>query len=160
MRTKKISTTTKSRNAFQIAVEATPQIENAYNPGLKALKQYSSKIQLTNTNECQGSVEIDESVKLYYPQDNRWDYCFSYKNEVFFVEVHTASTSEVSTVLRKLRWLKDWLHHQAPHINALKAKSKHPFYWIQSSGFHILPSSQQYRQAIQENIKPIGKLSL
>lgn len=160
MRTKKANETTKSKNGFQTAVEATPQIKNAYNTGLKALKQHRSKIQLSDTNECQGSVEIDESVKSHYPQDNRWDYCFSYKNEVFFVEVHTASTSEVSTVLRKLKWLKDWLHHQAPHINALKAKSKHPFYWIQSNGFHILPNSQQYRQAIQEKIKPISKLSL
>jgi hypothetical protein len=155
----KKSKRSKTANPFQTAVAITPQVSGAYRPGLQALEGgHRAKIELTQTLRCEGSLNIDDTVRLHYPQANRWDYCFSYGGAVFFVEVHTASTSEVSTVIRKLRWLKDWLAEQAPAINQLKAKT--PYYWIQSNGFHILPNSSQYRQAIQAGIKPIPKLVL
>lgn len=145
---------------FQKAVESTPQINNAYSTGLRALGGYSNKIKLSNTQNCEGSVDIDSTVNHHYPTDNRWDYCLSYKGEVFFVEVHSANTGEVDTVIKKLSWLKNWLNREAPLINDLKAKSKHPFYWIQVNGFHILPNSRQFKSAIQENIKPVAQLVL
>ena len=150
----------KGVNGFQNAVENTPEIANAYCSGLQAFREYSKKIQLTSTLSCEGSVDIDASVIQLHPQTNRWDYCFSYRGEVFFVEVHSANTGEVDVVLRKLQWLKDWLHGRAPRINALKAKNTHPYYWIQSNGFHILKNSPQYRRVIQAGIKPIAFLKL
>lgn len=148
------------KNRFKEAVENTPDVRNAYEPGLQAFGPYRNKVEMGNTRQCGGSVDIDGATVAIYPQANRWDYCFSYKGEVFFVEVHSANTGEVSTVIRKLQWLKDWLHIQAPQINALKATSKHPFYWVQSNGFHILPNSAQYRTVIQNKIRPITKLVL
>jgi hypothetical protein len=148
------------KNNFKEAIENTPQISNAYCKGLQALGEYSDKVKLATTSNCEGSIDIDGTVVQFYPQDNRWDYCFSYKGEVFFVEVHSAHTGEITTVLKKLRWLKIWLTEQAPLINKLKATSKHPFYWIQSKGSHILLNSPQYRRAIQENIKPVPRLVL
>jgi hypothetical protein len=151
----------KSANGFQQVVESTSDISNAYRSGLQALKkEHRQKIQLADTSFCEGSVDIDAAVLQTYPQDNRWDYCFSYKTEVFFAEVHSAHTGEVDVVLRKLQWLIDWLNTKAPQLNVLKAKSKHPYYWIQSNGFHILPGSAQFRRVIQEKIKPIAKLKL
>lgn len=146
---------------FKEAVEATEEIKNCYQNGLKALGNYSNKIQLGDTKKCEGSVDIDECVKAKYPQDNRWDYVFSYKGEVFFVEVHSAYTNEVSVILKKLQWLKDWLNREAPEIKSLKAKGQ-AFYWIQSNGYHILPKSSQSRLLAQEGlkIKPIAKLIL
>lgn len=144
---------------FKEAVKATEEIKNCYQNGLKALGNYSNKIQMGDTKKCEGSVEIDKCVETKYPQDNRWDYVFSYKGEVFFVEVHSAHTSEVSVVLKKLQWLKDWLNKEALEIKSLKAKEQ-AFYWIQSNGNHILPKSSQSRLLAQEGLKPIAKLIL
>jgi hypothetical protein len=148
-------------NHFKSAVEKTPDVSNAYCIGLQAFKKVEKqKIDLGDPPRCEGSIDIDTATRKKYPQANRWDYCFSYKGEVFFVEVHSANTGEVSTVLRKLQWLRNWLNNEAPLINALKATSVPAFYWIQSSSFNILPNSAQYRQAVQANLKPVGKLSL
>lgn len=132
---------------FQQAIEATPDVAAGFKNGLTGLGNHSSKISVTNTNLLQGSVDIDECTITKYPNANRWDYVFAYKGEAFFIEVHSANSSEVRTVLKKLQWLKDWLHQQAPEINKLKAKSRSPFYWIQSKGFAILKTSPQYRAA-------------
>jgi hypothetical protein len=107
--------------SFREAVQATQEIENCYHGGLRALGAHSGKIELAHAKQCGGSVNIDDCVQEKYPNDNRWDYAFAYNKRVFFVEVHTASTGEVSTVLRKLGWLKDWLVQHAPEINRLKA---------------------------------------
>ncbi len=145
-------------NPFKEAVEATPEIKNCYQPGLQALGSYSTKIELLNNRECNGSVEIDECVRPNYPTANRWDYVVSYKSAAYFIEVHSAETSEVSVVLTKLQWLKDWLNEQAPELAKLKAKQ--PYYWIQSGKFSIPKTTPQYRRAVQSGILPISKLIL
>lgn len=145
---------------FKEAVETTPDVKTCYQRGLRALGSDSKKINLGDTAKCEGSVDIDRCTLAKYPQSNRWDYCFSYRGEVFFVEVHTANTAEVSTVFRKLRWLKDWLNNEAPELAKMKVRSQNPYYWIQSSRFNIPKTSKQYRQVIQEGIKPISMLVL
>jgi len=146
--------------SFKEAVEATKEIATCYQTGLKALGGYSLKILADEPKKCCGSVDIDYCVTKLYPQENRWDYAICYDGEVYFVEVHSANTGEVSTVLRKLRWLKDWLHEIAPDIFKLRVKSKTPFYWIQSNGNHILPNSKQARQAAINGLKPVAVLKL
>jgi hypothetical protein len=148
----------KSLNNFQRAVEATPDIANGYKPGLSALGIYSSKISVDHTSLIEGSVDIDTCTTNRYPNASRWDYVFSYNGKAYFVEVHSAKTDEVSTVLRKLQWLKDWLRVHAPQINSLKASK--PFYWIQSRDFAIPRTSPQYRKAITAGLKPIPRLNL
>lgn len=150
----------KKELSFQKAVEETKDIANCYQAGLKALGKYSTKIVLKDSQKCCGSVDLDGCVTLKYPQDNRWDYVICYDGEVYFAEVHSANTGEVSTVLRKLKWLKDWLNTKAPEINKLKATSQTPFYWIQSNGNHILPQSRQARQAAIFGLKPVAVLHL
>jgi hypothetical protein len=145
--------------SFKQAVKATPDICTCYKSGLSALRDYSKRVSVTDTTKLQGSVDIDACTTSKYPQDNRWDYALAYKGEVFFVEVHSAMTSEVKTVLKKLQWLKDWLHSQAPEINKLKAQSSH-FLWIQSNNFQIPKTAPQYLMAVQAGLKPIKKLEL
>jgi hypothetical protein len=145
---------------FKQAVEATSDIETGYLPGLTALGVYSKRIVVTDTTKLQGSVDIDACTTAKYPNDNRWDYAFDYKDEVFFVEVHSAITSEVKTVLKKLQWLKDWLVTQAPEINKLKAKSRNPFVWVQSKNFQIPKTSPQFLMAVQKGLLPLKKLEL
>lgn len=146
-------------NKFKEAVESTPDIKECYQTGLQAMGAYSSKVELSDNRECNGSLDIDNCIRKNYPTSNRWDYAFSYKSVAYFVEVHSAETNEVSTVLAKLQWLKDWLKSSAPELLKLKAK-KTPYYWIQSGRFNILKNSRQYRQAAQNGILPISKLYL
>ena len=102
-----------------------------------------------------GSVDIDAATVELYPNDNRWDYAFDYNGETFFIEVHTASTSETSTVLRKLEWLKVWLSEQAPEIDKLKSKKLPPFYWVQSKKYALPTHTPQYRKAVSAELIPI-----
>ncbi len=144
---------------FKQAVEETEEIKNGYQNGLKALGNYSNKVELGDTKKCEGSVAIDDCTESLYPQENRWDYVFGYKGDAYFVEVHSAHTSEVSVVLKKLQWLKDWLNSKAPKIKKLQAKDK-AFIWIQTNGNHILPKSSQNRLLAEKGLKPVSKLIL
>ena len=147
-------------NKFKMAVEATPDIDKCYKPGLNALGVHSSKIVLSEGIICNGSVNIDACLKEKYPDSNRWDYCFGCNHEVFFIEVHPANISDIKVMINKMRWLKDWLKNQAPQLDSLKATSVPAFYWIQSGRNAILPNSPQARRMAKEGIKPIGKLKL
>jgi len=147
-----------SKKHFEQIVKETAEITHGYQIGLKAFGQHSKKILLNDNRACEGSVDIDTCTQAIYPESHRWDYCFSYKNEIYFVEVHSADTGEVSTVENKLRWLKNWLQQKAPEIN--KRKAKNAFYWIQSNGFHIKPNSPQFRRLVTAGLKPISKLEL
>ena len=146
--------------SFKQAVEATPDVATGYNIGLTALKAYSSKISVSDPRLLHGSIDIDDCTRNMYPNENRWDYAFAYNDEVIFIEVHTANTSQVRVVLKKLHWLKDWLNLKAPEINKLKSKSRPPYYWIQSNGFAIPKTSPQYRLVETSNLKPISILRL
>jgi len=90
---------------IKIAIENNPDIATAFAPGLRALGKYSNIVELKDS--CDGSVDIDAAVAAKYPSANRWDYAFGYNAKIHFVEVHSANTSEVSVVLKKLQWLKD-----------------------------------------------------
>jgi hypothetical protein len=145
------------KNRFKIAVEKTEDTQNYFQNGLQALGKYSLKVKLTDNSKCEGSVDIDACTTSKYPQANRWDYVFSYDSKIYFIEVHSADTSEVGVVLKKLQWLKEWLNQKAPLLNQLKPKS---FCWIQSNGYHILKNSKQERLLAQNGIRPIAKLTL
>ena len=145
-------------NSFKKAVENTPDIAKCYQSGLQALGSYSKKIELKDTSLCSGSIDIDACTRTHYPEDNRWDYALCYNSKVYFVEVHSANTGEVSTVFKKLIWLKDWLNHKAPEINKLKAPE--PFYWVQSGKYKIEVRSSQARRIATMGLKPIPKLVL
>ena len=158
MKPKNKKTKATKAKTFKEAVEATPDIANCYQSGLKGLGAYSNKIELTDNRECSGSIDIDACTTTLYPRLNRWDYALCYESKVYFVEVHSANTGEISTVLRKFQWLKDWLNEHAPEINKLKAPK--PYYWVQTSGFNIPKQSPQYRQVVKAGLRPIAKLVL
>ena len=147
------------KNDFQLAVENTPEISNCYQVGLKALGNDSGKISVKDTALICGSVDLDACVEKRYANENRWDFIICYDSQVYFVEIHGAITSEVSTMVRKLNWLKTWLNEKAPLINAKKAKGG-PFYWVQAGKFDIPKHSRQYRQLEQSGFLPIPGLRL
>jgi hypothetical protein len=151
----------KKKKTFKQAVETTADVQTCFKEGKQAiLAKERDKIELTDSRKCGGSLFIDQCLidQGKYPNSNRWDYAIDYDGQVYFFEVHTASSSEVSTVIKKLEWLKEWLNTNAPEINSLKAKA--PFYWVQSNGYHILPNSSYEKAANQKGIRPISKLVL
>jgi len=148
------------RKTFKQVVLITEDIKECYQKGLQGLRENKNKIVLQNPLECGGSVEIDECTLKKYPNSNRWDYVFDYKGEVFFMEVHSANTGEVRTVLRKFQWLIDWLSKNAPELNNLKSKNKPAFYWVQSGGYNILKNSPQERVIVQKGLKPVSRIVL
>ncbi len=151
----------KKRKTFKQAVKVTVEVQNCFQEGKLAIKKNERiKVELSDPQLGGGSLFIDQCLisQGLYPNANRWDYAIDYNGEVFFFEVHSANSSEVSAVLNKLDWLKVWLLQKAPEINAIKAKS--PFYWVQSNGYHILPNSRQERTVIQKGLKPVSRLVL
>ncbi len=96
---------------LKAAVDATPDVRGKYCVGLKALRPGDrAKISVGNTGKIGGSIDIDTSTKNIYPDSHRWDYAIEYKEEIYFIEIHPASTAEVSTMIGKLDWLKSWLN--------------------------------------------------
>lgn len=140
---------------FREAIERTPDVANGFRGGLAAFGQYAGKIRVPDSRLIDGSLDIDASTADKYPQENRWDYALSYHNEVFYIEIHPAISSEVSKMIKKLTWLKGWLTMHAPEIKKLTAMSKNPYYWVQSSNCSIPKHTSQYKAAVQHKILPI-----
>lgn len=145
----------KKKLSFKEAIERTPDISHGYREGLAALGADSKRVIIPDTVCIDGSVDIDKETMHLYPSENRWDYAFACEGKVYYVEVHSAITSEVRTVINKLNWLKRWLASEAPELVRLTNYGVSPFYWIQSSNFQISPHHQQYKMAISKKIKPI-----
>lgn len=143
---------------FEEIVNATPDVTRKCQKGLTALGSYSTKIEVEDSQLIDGSLDIDSSVKKLYPEDARWDYAISYNGKVYFVEIHPAMTGEVTKILEKLAWLKQWLRQQAPLINKIKAEV--PYHWVQVSNCTILSTSPQYRRLAAAGLFPKRKCKL
>lgn len=137
------------------AVNATPDVKGSFHRGLGALSASDkTKIHVPDTSKLTGSLDIDSTTKNLYPEDNRWDYAIEYDNETFFIEIHPGSTGEVSKVIAKLSWLKEWLKTKAPEINNIKAKNKAAYHWVYTNKYSILPNSKYALMLSKNGIKP------
>ncbi|WP_314646702.1 hypothetical protein [Prevotella multiformis] len=146
--------------AFQIAIENTLDVKNGFRLGLTAIKKSDrNKVEAKESIKLQGSLDIDGQVKNIYPQDPRWDYVLSYDGKLYFFEVHPAETSEVDAVINKVKWLKNWLRAKAPEIKKLP-KAEHPYMWVQSGRYAILPTAKVQRRLTVSGIVTANKLVL
>ena len=136
--------TSDGKNKFSSAVVKCDEIKDAFKPGLSALKSNSVFVKADDTNLIQGSVDIDAAVKDLYPEDPRWDYVIGYAEEAVFVEIHPAATSNVDEMVKKVKWLKNWLRSAAADLNELHTTEI--YYWIPSGGVSILKGSVQARR--------------
>jgi len=127
---------------FEAVINNTPELNGSFRKGLQALGPNSAKISLSDTRLCQGSVDIDTHLVPRYPNANRWDYVFGYNDVAYFVEVHSAKTSEVQTVINKYTWLIAWLKQSAPQLNKMNRRIN----WIATNSVHILSGSKQFRR--------------
>lgn len=141
------------KSDFQKAVEGTPEISTAYRSGLQALKRSDrGAFDVADTRLLDGSVDVDTAVQEKYPNENRWDYAIGYSGKVCYVELHPAYTSEVSTIEKKLKWLKTWLKEEAPLLDAIP-KAIPAFVWAQTGKGAILPQSSQAKRLATLGIK-------
>lgn len=142
-------------NPFKEAIMATPDVTGCWKSGLAALGDDSKKVIIPKDVRVDGSLDIDGSTVHLYPSDSRWDYAVCCAGKVYYIEVHSAITSEVWTVIKKLRWLKSWLASNAPEIVKLTDYSISPFYWVQSSNCQIPHHMPQYKMAVDNKLRPM-----
>lgn len=122
-----------------------------YQEGLAAVKRGEGKGQIrpANSRRVLGSADIDGDCRQAAPHANRWDYVIGYGQAdrvvAYFVEVHSATTSEVSKIEKKLTWLlEEFL--QAEN-NALLAALPREIHWVAAGKSVKIPKhTGQYRR--------------
>ncbi len=155
----------KSQPTFADAVKAAPQpVAAALQTGKQALSRaHRAQVVCEDETRWTGSIELDEALEQdpAHGNANRWDYGLGYKDpdgreSAVWVEVHSAETGEVSTVINKLRWLKDYLPTNCPDLSALTraAPEKFRFVWVASGRYAILPNSPQLRALRTAGLDP------
>lgn len=153
---------------FKEAVEAAPSpVNSAYCQGKQALEnKHRRLVTCADSRRLTGSIFLDSALaqESGYANKPRWDYGLGYKpkngrERAIWVEVHSATTKQVSAVLNKLQWLRDWLNSEAEQLKKMTflAKDDIRFVWIASSSVKILKHSPQARRLSQSGISSVRK---
>lgn len=154
--------------SFKDAVRQTPSpVDKAYRTGKQALKKGHRKlVNCAESRRITGSMDLDSTLakEPKYASKPRWDYGLGYKpidgrEQAIWIEVHSATTREVSAVLRKLQWLRDWLEEHAVRLNRLTrlANSDIRFVWIASGKVKITQNSRQAKLLSMSGIPPVRR---
>jgi hypothetical protein len=102
-----------------------------------------------------GSVAIDDDCREAFPNAARWDYVIGISARqptAFFVEVHSAETSDVRKMHDKLVWLLELLNREAQQkLRALPRE----IHWVASGRVNIPKSTPQYKRL---KMKPLSQL--
>ena len=94
------------RATFRDAVADAPSpVSQAYRPGKQALeRRHRTLVTCSDTQRLTGSIDLDATLAQEpdYANQSRWDYGIGHKptrgpERAVWVEVHTATTREVST---------------------------------------------------------------
>lgn len=135
---------------FINAIRNVPEIAECLKNGLQALeRQDRNKIVVDSSRSLKGSVYIDKCLERRYPNENRWDYVFGYKNRIFYVEVHPAeNTGKVREVTSKLEWLKRWRARSAKSLADLEDQST--YHWISTGKTASSVKRGKYRQILAQ----------
>ena len=138
---------------FEDAVRAAPvPVCDAYQLGKQALKgEHRDRVTCTDPRRFTGSIDLEEALSKSPTQTptNPWDYGMGFRERdghevALWIEVHPASTTEVSTVLRKLEWLQSWLRQEASALHALSQRhlGASNYFWLATAaGVHISATS-------------------
>lgn len=151
---------------FREAVEdASPPVNDAYRAGIQAMEnRHRPLVECGDSRRLAGSINLDKALAQEPGHANapRWDYGIGYSPErgperAVWVEVHPATTKEVSAVIRKLQWLRGWLNDDAERLRHMTNVTDPGlrFVWIASAGVRIPGNSPQARQL---SAKGIGKV--
>ena len=147
-----------NKSALESLAVGNPKLKDYCCQGLGAfLPADKIHIRVPNTKQIYCSIALDEAALKDMPDENRWDYVLDYNGEVFFIEIHPASTSEIKTMIKKLDGLFKWLRIINANILSLPPKNR-VFYWVSSGKNRILPSSSQAKQLALKKIVPVGTI--
>jgi hypothetical protein len=147
--------------SFKRAVARTPNLQNAWQPGLQALRARDRQhIQPENPRRLRGSADIDAALRATEPRASRWDYAIGYQHTnrreeyIYWVETHTGSDEQIKIVLEKLEWLKNWLRHDGQPLAAFKRD----FIWISSGHTLFTTGSAQVKMLAQQGLVYSGSI--
>jgi hypothetical protein len=127
-------------------------------PGLQAIKRGEGKGQISGKEPPRilGSVAIDDDCLKAHPNAPRWDYVIGYKRSesaaAFFVEVHSAETSNVSEVEEKLLWLRRFLEEESQDKLAALPRE---VYWVASGRINIPKHTPQFKK-LNTTLRTLG----
>lgn len=138
--------------SFKQIIQSIHTISKCFRNGLQALGSNSSKLRPADTRNCKGSIDIDSCLAVSNPNDSRWDYMVGYDQNVYFIEIHPAYTSEVDTVINKLVWLKGWLNQDGLPIKLSFEPQNTAYHWIASGKITILKNSVYARRLAQSGL--------
>jgi hypothetical protein len=143
---------------FKEAVENTRGLDQAYQPGLQAIRRRDSRhISSRDSHLVAGSVNLDLALAETLPNDPRWDYAVGVAARitseiVIWIEIHPASSQHINEVLDKLEWLKDWLRTCAPDLNSMSRE----FVWVASGKVSLQGNSPQRRKLAVHGLRFAG----
>jgi len=144
---------------FKEATEKTRGLENAYKVGLQALRaEDKPHIHAEDSRSLTGSVDIDLAYRDTDPHGNRWDFAIAYQHTnreaecIYWVELHTASNSEIKKVIKKAAWLRDWLNN----TGTLLEKFERDILWVSSGSTRLALSAPQQKQMAQAGLQQTG----
>ncbi len=144
---------------FKEAVEATPNLSGTFQVGLQALRaEDKPHIEVENTRKLTGSVDVDKALQSVEPNANRWDFGIAYRHTnrsaevVYWTELHTASDAEVKVVIKKARWLRDWLKADGKRLAAFESD----IVWVSSGATTFQLTGPQRKQMAQAGLQHVG----
>ncbi len=145
--------------SFKDAVESTPHLE--WCAGLQALRREDKPhIDPEDPRRLSGSVDVDTAWLQLDPHGNRWDFAIAYQHAnraeefVYWVELHTASDSQVKKVIAKANWLLNWLKTSGQRLNAFERE----ILWVASGATTFTLTSFQKKQMALAGLQHRGKV--
>lgn len=144
---------------FRRAVPSAAAVRDGFREGLGAVRNVDrNRLRCANPRRLRGSVNLDQALKLAFPNHPRWDYAIgvsrgTQSDHVVWLEVHPASSLHVDEVLNKLRWLNGWLASDAPELRRLPAH----FYWVATGTVSFRRGSRDEKRIAQEGMRFPGK---
>jgi hypothetical protein len=109
--------------------------------GLQGLKSVDRQcVKKVPAATITGSIDLDDTFRAAEAQANRWDYGVGFSlagiDYATWIEPHSAtSVSEISTMIRKLQWLRDKLGtDDFDHLRRLTEKTRaaglRQYWWV------------------------------
>ena len=143
---------------FAQAVEQTPDLGGAWQPGLRALRETDrNRIDSEDTSRIRGSVNVERCLQPRYRNQRQWDYAVGYQptnlgaEVVYWIEVHPANPRAEDVVRGKLASIQRWLGEHAAELRAMDKA----FVWI-SSGKTTL-TDRERRQLTLLGRRQVGR---
>jgi hypothetical protein len=147
--------------SFRTAVGDTPHLQNAWMPGLQALRAKDRlHVVPEDPHQLQGSVDVDSALRSRQPNASRWDFAIGHrhagrtKDFIYWVEVHTGTGKEIKVVLKKLNWLRKWLKDDGNPLDQFDRK----FVWVSSGATSFTLDAPQRKQFAQFGLEHRGKV--